>query len=84
MAPPSMESGTSLGERIQIRRELDGIRQRDLAAVLGVPQQVISAWERNQSLPGQGSPLARDLAAWINRPEATEGRCKRILDASLE
>lgn len=40
-----------VGRRIQLKRTLKGIKQKDLAEILGVSAQAVSKWERGENSP---------------------------------
>lgn len=56
------------GERIRIARQAAGMTQVQLAAALGVAQQVVSAWEKGLYGPRDQKriPLARVLGTTVD------------------
>jgi transcriptional regulator with XRE-family HTH domain len=61
------ERTENLGGRIPGYRERQGLRQKDLARLLGVTQQVISQWERGHGKPAAG--FAERLGSLLRREQ---------------
>jgi transcriptional regulator with XRE-family HTH domain len=49
--PAEIGDAGSLGDLLRAHREKCGLRQKDLAVLLGVTQQVVSEWERGLKVP---------------------------------
>lgn len=57
----------SLGARIAAARVARGLRQRDLAALIGVSQAAVCRWESDRDEPGW--PVRAHLATLLDLPE---------------
>ncbi len=66
LPPPEPLDRKAVGRRIQTARLKRGLRQRDLAAMLGVKKNTIAIWEGGHRLPfGAGRLVA--LASALHR-----------------
>ena len=58
----------TIGDKIKVLRAKKDISQQDLAKVIGVSDQAISAWENNKKIPRMGS--VEKLANYFNVPKS--------------
>lgn len=61
-------NSVTIGDKIKALRAKKDISQQDLAKVIGVSDQAISAWENNKKIPRMGS--VEKLANYFNVPKS--------------